>query len=637
MPDQEIAAFQAAVQSHGDEDIRLDALDNAIWRVRSDREVTHAAFRIYSTIVTHAKMRDRCCYIGLDQLAALAGISRRNVVSDAIAELESVGIVAALRFFDASLGPASSKRTFVTPICQPADRTSATISMVMSRVKAQVIEGRGQDAERKRSGRRIAGSKTIFAADVRSADADVHSTDADVSTPDVRSADVDVRILDVDVRSTDVDVQISDAERPHPRCRYSIKGTSHLRAEEISEPTAHGCAGETGPEAGRGIDFGSTVFEEEVAPLPVVESTPSDGPDSRSTSTALMVIPAATLTPVADDELEPIDEQRHFRDSTGEVLILKDHSIEARLPGAKPERVGVALLRKDNRTAKVADLIEFGFGIACAWLSDHLDRDGKPVRLASRIRFAVKHDFDQWMSKKTAGAVAAIAGPKADKTDAAIAAAAHSRGVELTAGARAFLRDLMAMPLPFGVESDNWLDGAVEALAGDRVTDEVAAALKGALTAEVSIKARPTPKELRNVLDKAVEHIRLVAERYGPGGWMMVWAAAFNRYDAAEIALRSARDAAPGLIAAGLPVDPAFDPGEVAVGIFTVKSVSAADLGGGYDTDRDPVMRYAYLTDGERWPSDFAPDEKFRPRDTNAPAFKWPTPPPPKPFKKQNY
>jgi len=64
-----VRAFEQALQEQGGYGSRLAALDQAAYRVRATRGISHRAFRVHDAILDASRGRHRCCLLDLDKIA----------------------------------------------------------------------------------------------------------------------------------------------------------------------------------------------------------------------------------------------------------------------------------------------------------------------------------------------------------------------------------------------------------------------------------------------------------------------------------------------------------------------------------------------------------------------------------------
>src|SRR5262249_52489193 len=121
-----VRVFEQILREQGNYGSRLAALDQAAYRVRATRGISHRAFRVYDAILDASRGRHRCCLLDLDKIAYLSGVADRSVASKVIGELEGAGAVATLKFTEGKLGAPTARKVYVAPIVTAEDRANKT-------------------------------------------------------------------------------------------------------------------------------------------------------------------------------------------------------------------------------------------------------------------------------------------------------------------------------------------------------------------------------------------------------------------------------------------------------------------------------------------------------------------------------
>lgn len=93
-----IQRFEESLQAQGPHDGRLPAIDQAVSRVRGDRNVTGGGFRLFHTISEKSKGKALCCGLDLDIIAYLAGLPDRAAASRLLKDVEASEAIDVLRF-----------------------------------------------------------------------------------------------------------------------------------------------------------------------------------------------------------------------------------------------------------------------------------------------------------------------------------------------------------------------------------------------------------------------------------------------------------------------------------------------------------------------------------------------------------
>jgi hypothetical protein len=112
-------AFVRALREQGPHPNRLGALDQAAWRVRADKKLSHACFRLYDGIVDMSRGPYRCLVADLETVCFITGFPGAKNAWRLLEDLDHASAIVALRYLDGELGDTRSRRFSSRPPSPP--------------------------------------------------------------------------------------------------------------------------------------------------------------------------------------------------------------------------------------------------------------------------------------------------------------------------------------------------------------------------------------------------------------------------------------------------------------------------------------------------------------------------------------
>lgn len=148
----DVDAFERAIREQGVADVRLHAIDCAMWRVWSNLKLNE--LRLLRPIAELSKRRagnrdPRCSLHTLRLIGAAVGLDDARDVSRALGGLIEKRVVAALQYRPERFSSANS-RTWCTPIVLPEDRSLLTDRRILEEAKSHLKALLDKEAERGR-------------------------------------------------------------------------------------------------------------------------------------------------------------------------------------------------------------------------------------------------------------------------------------------------------------------------------------------------------------------------------------------------------------------------------------------------------------------------------------------------------
>jgi hypothetical protein len=136
VPKAAVSAFLAALREQGPYPDRLAAIEQSVARVRAEKSVQHAEFRLYQGVADTAKGEHRCSILDLDKLSCIVGIGDPSNLSKIAKRLEDSGRFAVLRYTEGKLKYAKSRKILIAPIVTAEDRAKASVPRILAQADA---------------------------------------------------------------------------------------------------------------------------------------------------------------------------------------------------------------------------------------------------------------------------------------------------------------------------------------------------------------------------------------------------------------------------------------------------------------------------------------------------------------------
>jgi hypothetical protein len=144
-------AFERALQDQGPYPDRLAAIEQSVARMRADKLVQHAEFRLYQGVADTAKGEHRCSILDLHKLGYVVGITDPSNLSKIAKRLEDSGRFAVLRYAEGELKDARSRKILLAPIVNAEDRAKATVPRILAEAQAAKVSELTKLAEVRRT------------------------------------------------------------------------------------------------------------------------------------------------------------------------------------------------------------------------------------------------------------------------------------------------------------------------------------------------------------------------------------------------------------------------------------------------------------------------------------------------------